>query len=66
MREPLGLTRSTSLSEALAALEGRSGAFVVDDTGKPVAMLTSEDGIRAVGMGSTDLGQALREDFERT
>ncbi len=66
MREPVRLTSTMSLADALTALEARAGAFVVDAEGKPTGLLTTEDGIRAHSMGTTDLGQAVREDFERT
>ena len=38
-------------------------SFLLADDGSPKAVLTSGDGVRAAGMGSTDLAAGLREDF---
>ncbi len=65
MSPPDPIDAGMSLSDALAAVGDRAGAFVVDAAGKPTAMLTVGDGLRAAGMGSTDLDAALRQDFER-
>jgi glycine betaine/proline transport system ATP-binding protein len=66
MTQPGPVAVSASLADALDTLGERSGAFVVDDAGRPTGLLTAEDGIRASGMGSTDLASALRTDFEQT
>jgi glycine betaine/proline transport system ATP-binding protein len=65
MSPPDPIDAGMSLQDALAAVGDRAGAFVVDAAGKPTAMLTIGDGLRAAGMGSTGLDAALREDFER-
>jgi glycine betaine/proline transport system ATP-binding protein len=65
MSPPDPIDAGMSLRDALAAIGDRAGAFVVDAAGKPTAMLTTGDGLRAAGMGSTDLSAALREDFAR-
>ncbi len=66
MVAPDPISHSMSLQEGLVAVGDRVGAFVVDDAGKPVSVLTPADGIRAVGMGSSDLSAALRTDFDTT
>lgn len=63
MQQPQPVAHGASLQEALGGLGDRAGAFVLSDDGKPKAVLTSADGIRAAGMGSTDLQSGLREDF---
>ncbi len=65
MIEPQPLDPSLTLHEGMQHLGDRSGAFVVDAEGKPVSVLTAGDGIRVSGMGSTNLHDALRDDFER-
>jgi glycine betaine/proline transport system ATP-binding protein len=65
MVEPMPLPSSATVQEGLQHLGDRSGAFVVDDDGKPVSVLTTGDGVRVSGMGSTNLADALRTDFER-
>ena len=64
MDEPRPIGMSMSLGAALAHIGDRSGAFVVDDQGRPGHLLTTPDGVRAAGMGATDLHPALRSDFE--
>ena len=64
MDDPDPIRSSMSLAEALAHIGDRSGAFLVDDAGRPVQLLTAGDGMRAARMGTTDLGPALRSDFE--
>jgi glycine betaine/proline transport system ATP-binding protein len=66
MVEPVTIPRSLSLVEGLVAVGDNVGAFVLDDTGKPAAVLTPSDGARAVSMGATDLESALRSDFDTT
>jgi len=63
MQQPQPVAAGASLQEALQGLGDRAGAFVLGDDGKPKAVLTSADGIRAAGMGSTELQAGLREDF---
>ena len=63
MVEPQPVDRSATLSDAVRAVSDRAGAFVVDDVGRPVAVLTVADGLRSIEMGSNSLGDALRSDF---
>ena len=63
MQNPQPVAHGASLQEALGALGDRAGAFVLGDDGKPKAVLTAADGIRAAGVGSTELQAGLREDF---
>ena len=65
MQEPAPLASDCSLAGALTRTAERSGAFVLDSNGVPTHVFTIEDGIRASNMGTTDLGPALRTDFER-
>lgn len=65
MIEPHPISASLTISEALLQIADRAGAFLVDGSGKPTSMVTVADGVRAAGMGSTDLKQASREDFDR-
>lgn len=39
---------------------------MADAEGKPAGLLTRDDAMRAINMGSTDLTAALRTDFEVT
>lgn len=66
MVPPTPLSTVGTLSDALGSLGDRAGAFVVDALGHPTGVLTTGDGIRAAGMGSTDIDNALRSDFDRT
>ena len=63
MVEPKPLSATETLQEGLQHLGDRAGAFVLDERGAPVAVLTTGDGIRASGMGSTNLQDGLRSDF---
>jgi glycine betaine/proline transport system ATP-binding protein len=65
MVEPQPVTLDTPLQAALGRLEDRAGAFVLDAEGRPTAVLTAADGIRAAGVGSTELSKGLRNDFDR-
>ncbi|MEZ5295409.1 MAG: ATP-binding cassette domain-containing protein [Ilumatobacteraceae bacterium] len=65
MIDPMPLRADSTLREGLQHLGDRAGAFVVDADGKPISVLTTGDGIRVSGMGSNDLADALRTDFER-
>ena len=64
MNEARPIKESTGLQEALDVLTGRAGAFVVDESGCPTGLITTEDGVRAAGVGSTDLSKAVRTDFD--
>ena len=64
MQEPRPVSARATLAEALNRIGGRSGAFVIDDSGSPTHLLTADDGMRAASMGTTDLGPALRTDFD--
>jgi glycine betaine/proline transport system ATP-binding protein len=66
MVEPDPIPQDATLQDALLGLGDRAGAFVLDDAGRPVAVVTSGDMVRAVGVGSTDLSSALRSDFDQT
>ncbi len=63
MVEPKPLAPSASLADGLQHLGDRAGAFVVDAAGAPTGVLTTGDGIRASGVGSNRLEDALRTDF---
>ena len=65
MQQPAPVAADATLAGALSSIGGRSGAFVLDDSGAPTHLLTAEDGMRAANMGTTDLAQALRTDFDR-
>lgn len=65
MNEPRPIPSGTSLSDAISSLGDRDGAFVTDAEGKPLAVLTGANGLRATVRGSTDLQSALTEDFDR-
>ncbi len=60
--DPINLTMS--LREAITHIGDRAGAFVVDEAGRPIHLLTNADGLRTGRMGTTELGPALRSDFE--
>ncbi len=66
MVEAQPISPTLSLAEAVGRLDGRSGAFVVDDEGRPAALLTVEDAARAAALGTADIGSALRDDFDTT
>jgi glycine betaine/proline transport system ATP-binding protein len=66
MSAPDPISPTASLADALAALDSRPGAFVVDSGGKPTGLLTTEDAARSSSMGAAELGSALRTDFEVT
>ena len=66
MVEPRPIDASTSLGDAISGLGDRAGAFLVDAQGKPTDVLTAADGIRAAGVGSSDLAAGLRQDFDKT
>ncbi len=65
MTEPKPVPQGISLSQAMALCDDVAGRFCCDDQGKPVALLTSADGLRVKSMGSDDLNSALRKDFDR-
>ena len=65
MYEPATIPSTMPLQEAIKTCGDKTGLFVVDDIGRPTAVLTVGDGLRASGMGSSDLGSALRSDFEQ-
>lgn len=65
MQTPTPISRDLSLSEALVRLGDQSGLFVVDAEGRPTGLLAVGDALRSTGMGATDLGAALRDDFEQ-
>jgi glycine betaine/proline transport system ATP-binding protein len=64
MDEPNTISATMSLRDACIRIGDQPGAFVVDEVGRPVQLLTADDGRRAADMGTTELGPALRTDFE--
>jgi len=64
MTEPVPVTADLSLADALERVGDRTGAFVIDDAGKPIGLLTVADGLRAANVGSTSIESAIRDDFE--
>ncbi len=66
MMDPMPVALSTSMSDALNSLGDRAGTFVVDDSGHPSGLITSADIALALNVGSTNLVQAIRTDFDRT
>jgi len=64
MSEAKTVSSDASLADAITGLGDQPGAFAVDGEGRPTGLLTAEDGIRATQMGTTDVGAALRIDFE--
>ena len=66
MTDPAPITTDMSLTDAIASLGDRGGAFVIDDQGRPTALLTLSDALRAASVGSTDLSAAIREDYDST
>ncbi|MGY9074591.1 MAG: quaternary amine ABC transporter ATP-binding protein [Acidimicrobiales bacterium] len=65
MITPQPVTASSTLAAGLESLGERAGAFVLDDDGRPVSVLTTADGIRATAVGSSDLAAGVRTDFEQ-
>ncbi len=63
MVAPNPVDPSASLQQGLQHVGDRAGAFVLDDQGKPSAVLTTGDAVRASGMGSDRLADGLRTDF---
>ncbi len=63
MMEPRPVSVDLSLSEALTQVGDRAGAFVVDAKGVPTHLFCCDDGVRASGVGTTNLASALRTDF---
>lgn len=66
MQEPQPCPADLTLGQALEQIGDRAGSFVLDEEGRPVALFTAADGIRAQSVGSTDLQSALRTDFDRS
>lgn len=65
MTDPRPLSTDLALADALGTLGDHFGRFVVDEDGRPTALLTIEDGLRAISVGSTDIKSALRRDFDQ-
>ena len=65
--EPLRLEHDTAAS-AVDRISSHDGdaLYAVDGGGRPVGLVTADDAARAVWMGTTDLGQAMRTDFPST
>ena len=66
MTGPIPVDASLSLSDAIDTIGERAGAFVVDGSGKPTALVTIEDAMRAARVGSGEVSAAMRQDFEQT
>ncbi len=65
MQQPVVIRPGETIAQVLENIgKGGSGAFSVDDVGRPTGLLVPEDGIRASAMGTTDPAAALRIDFE--
>jgi len=64
MSDVVTIDEGLSLSDALTKIDTSAGGFVVDAQGRPTGLLTPEDALRALSVGSTDLSAALRGDFE--
>ncbi len=64
MDPPNAINLSMSLPAAITHIDEHAGAFAVDDKGRPTHLLTIGDGLRAAGMGTTELNPALRQDFD--
>ncbi len=65
MKQPEPVPHGSTLQQAMAALGDRVGSFVVDDEGKPRAVLTAAAGLRATVSGDSDIKSALSDDFDR-
>lgn len=65
MYQPSTIPSSISLEEGIRACGEKSGVFCVDDSGRPTSVLTAGDGLRAAGVGSSELKDALRSDFDQ-
>ena len=65
MTEPRPVSKELSLSQALTELGDVMGRFCCDEQGRPTALLTAPDGLRVRSMGSDDLHDALRTDFDK-
>ena len=66
METPVILNESWTLTEGIAAMGDRQGAFVVDADGRPTGLLAMTDAATAIAHGTTDLGLVLRSDFDST
>jgi len=66
MLKPAPIARSASMDEALRHLGDRPGAFVLDADGKPEAVCTEADCLRAAAVGSTEMMAGARTDFDTT
>lgn len=53
-----------SIQRSVAALDGRTGVFVVDQTGKPTGVVTASDVISAIAAGNNEM-PAVRSEFYR-
>ena len=65
MTEPRPVSKELSLSQALTELGDVMGRFCCDEQGRPTALLTAPDGLRVRSVGSDDLQDALRTDFDK-
>ncbi|MDW3179492.1 MAG: betaine/proline/choline family ABC transporter ATP-binding protein [Acidimicrobiia bacterium] len=66
MAAPLEVTTEMTLAQAVEQMADTRGQFVLDDFGRPTGLLTKEDAMRAMTMGTTDVAAALRIDFDST
>ena len=66
MTEPQPINPDLSLTEALAHIGDRSGAFATDNHGRPTGLLTIGDCVKAANTGTTNMAAALRNDFDTT
>ncbi len=65
MMPPAPVAANATIAAALAAMDERAGAFVLDAAGAPTHLFTVDDAARAASMGTVEVGPALRTDFER-
>ncbi len=66
MASPLALTADMTLAEAVEKMAETRGQFVIDEAGRPTGLLTKEDALSAMMMGTTEVTPALRIDFDST
>ena len=65
-KDDMLLNRPERLHRTIDTIGERAGAFLTDGAGKPTGLLTIEDAMRASRLGTTDVGAAVRQDFEQT
>jgi glycine betaine/proline transport system ATP-binding protein len=66
MLAPKPINPDMSLAGALDHIGDRSGAFTCDTDGRPTALLTLSECVRAANAGESNMSTALRTDFDTT